>query len=105
MAAYAAHFYYFFNYFILFAPSGAKGVDKVSPSRPVLGEPSKFIPGLPCLFPTYHQLKYSSPNRSKTPKPATHKRAYLLENGGLREKEVRRMGQKQKRIRPKEQQD
>ena len=31
---------------------------------------------------TYHQLKYSSPNRSKT-KQEPHKRAYLSENGGL----------------------
>ena len=33
---------------------------------------------------TYHQLKYSSPNRSKNTlqKQEPHKRAYLLENGG-----------------------
>jgi hypothetical protein len=32
---------------------------------------------------TYHQLKYSSPNRSNKTKQEPHKRAYLSENGGL----------------------
>ena len=34
----------------------------------------------------YHQLKYSSPNRSKKQKQEPHKRAYLSENGGLGKK-------------------
>ena len=40
-------------------------------------------------------------------KQEPHKTTYLSENGGLGEekKEVRRMGQKQKRIRQKERQD
>ena len=35
---------------------------------------------------TYHQLKYSSPNRSKKQKQKSHKRTYLSENGGLGKK-------------------
>ena len=35
---------------------------------------------------TYHQLKYSSPNRSKKKKKEPHKRAYVSENGGLEKK-------------------
>ena len=36
---------------------------------------------------TYHQLKYSYPNRSKNKtKQEPHKRAYLSENGGLRKR-------------------
>ena len=48
---------------------------------------------------TYHQLKHSSPNRSKSPTGATQKSLYLSENGALGGKEGRRMGQKQKRMR------
>ena len=44
----------------------------------------------------YHQLKYSSPNRSKTIKQEPHKIAYLSDYGGLGPKEVTRMGQSQK---------
>ena len=36
---------------------------------------------------TYHQLKYSSPNRSKKhQQEQPHKRAYLAENGDLEKK-------------------
>ena len=36
---------------------------------------------------TYHQLKYSSPNRSnKNKKQEPHKRAHLSENGGIGKK-------------------
>ena len=34
---------------------------------------------------TYHQLKYSSPNRLKKQKQEPHKREYLSENGDLGE--------------------
>ena len=53
---------------------------------------------------TYHQLKYSSPNRSKTKTRATQK-SLPFRKWRLRGKEVRRMGQKQKRLRQKEQRD
>ena len=51
---------------------------------------------------TNHQLKYSSPNHSK--KKATQK-SLTFGKWRFREKEARRTGQKQKRIRQKEQQD
>ena len=51
----------------------------------------------------YHQLKYSSPNRSKKEK-ATQK-SLSFRKLKFREKEIRRMGQKQKRIRQKEQEN
>ena len=35
---------------VLFTPSGAHGVNKAPPSRPVLGKPPEFIPGLPCFL-------------------------------------------------------
>ena len=51
----------------------------------------------------YHQLTYSSPNRSKKQnKKEPHKRTYCSEKRRFREKDVRRMSQKQKRIRRKE---
>ena len=55
---------------------------------------------------TYHQLKYSSPNRpnkQKSQKP--HKRAYLSENGGLGKKKSGEWAKSRKGIRQKEQQD
>ena len=49
---------------------------------------------------TYHQLNYSSPNRSnKQKRQEPHKRAYLLENGGLGEKKSGEWAQSRKRIR------
>ena len=53
---------------------------------------------------TYHQLKYSSPNHSKT-QNKSHTKEPTFGKWRFREKEVRRKGQKQKRIRQKEQQD
>ena len=47
----------------------------------------------------------SSQLLGKKQKQEPHKRAYLSENGGLGEKEARRMGQRQKRIRQKERKD
>ena len=51
---------------------------------------------------TFNQLKYSSPNRSKKEKKTSHTKEPTLRK---REQQVRRMGQKQKRVREKEQQD
>ena len=52
---------------------------------------------------THHELNYQSPSRSEK----QNKRAYLSGNGASlgKKKEVRRMEQKQKRTRQKEQQD
>ena len=53
------------------------------------------------------KYEYSAPNLSqKTPnKQEPHKRAYLSKKWRFRDTEVRRMGQKHKRITQKEQQD
>ena len=48
---------------------------------------------------TYHLLKYSSPNRSKTNKQEPHQRAYLLENGGLGKNKSGKWAKSRKRIR------
>ena len=53
------------------------------------------------VYCTYHQLKYSSPNRSKKHKKATQKNL-PFGKWRFRENEVRGTGQKQKRIRQKE---
>ena len=61
--------------------------------------------GIVCCI--YHQLKYSSPNRSKKP-PKTGK-SHTEEPFGksrfMEKENVRKMGQKQKRIRQKERDD
>ena len=52
----------------------------------------------------YHQLKYLFPNCSKE-ENKSHTKEPTFEKWGFNEKEVRRMGQNQKSIRQKQQQD
>ena len=52
----------------------------------------------------YHQLKYSSPNCSKNKQARTTQKSLPFGKWRFKEKEVRIMDQKQKRIRQKEQQ-
>ena len=55
---------------------------------------------------TYHELKYSSPNRSqKTQKARAIQKSLPFGKWRFRGKEAKRMGQKQKKIRQKQQQD
>ena len=57
------------------------------------------------IYCAYHQLGTHLLTAQTNKRQETHKRAYLSENEGFGEKEVRRIGQKQNRIRQKEQQD